>query len=201
MESESYSGMKSLKTKFCLLSILFVLILGAGCGGRKGTPGFYVNPDIDFSFIKRVAVLPLDNLTNEKFAADAVRQVVISELLAAGLVDVTCPGDAIAAMDKLRLKQGQSPSAEDIKAIGKALKVQAVILKNGERLDTDFVIVGIGVRPIADFLKGVALNPDGSVTVDKNFRIAEDIYAAGDIARFRPAVEQSAPSRSAGHWV
>jgi len=128
VESESYSGMKSLKTKFCLLSILFVLILGAGCGGRKGTPGFYVNPDIDFSFIKRVAVLPLDNLTNEKFAADAVRQVVISELLAAGLVDVTCPGDAIAAMDKLRLKQGQSPSAEDIKAIGKALKVQAVIL-------------------------------------------------------------------------
>jgi hypothetical protein len=120
--------MKSLKNKFYLLIILIVIIISAGCGGSKGLPDFYINTNIDFSFIKRVAVLPLDNLTNEKFAADTVRQVVISELLASGLVDVECPGDAIAAMEKLNLKKGQSPSAEQIKALGKALKVQAVIL-------------------------------------------------------------------------
>jgi len=114
--------------KLFMLSLLFAVLLGAGCGGAKVAPAFYVNPETDFSFVKRVAVLPFDNLTNDKFAGDAVRQIVISELLASGLVDVTCPGDAIAAMEKLKLKQGQSPTAEDIKAIGKALKVQAVIL-------------------------------------------------------------------------
>jgi hypothetical protein len=106
---------------------LLCLWLFTGCGG-KTTPLYYISQDIDFSFIKRVAVLPLDNLTNDKFAHDAVRQVVISELLASGLVEVVCPGDVIATLETLKIKAGQSPSAEQIKAIGKALKVQAVIL-------------------------------------------------------------------------
>jgi TolB-like protein len=117
----------NLLRRYICVGILFLLCISFGCGG-KGVPSFYINPDIDFSFIKKVAVLPLDNLTNEKFAGDAVRQVVISELLASGLVDVTCPGDAIAAIENLKVKPGQPLNAEQIKAVGKALKVQAVIL-------------------------------------------------------------------------
>ncbi len=108
-----------------ILSIILLLI--SNCGGR-GAPSFYINQDIDFSFIKRVAVMPFENLTNEKFAGDAVRQVVISELLVSGLVEVVCPGDVVAACESLKLKQGQSPNIEQIKTIGKNLKVQAVIL-------------------------------------------------------------------------
>lgn len=118
--------MKSLRQLFTL-SVIFLLIFGSGCAGR-GASSFYVRQDCDFSFIKRVAVLPLDNLTNERFAGDAVRQVVISELLASGLVDVVVPGDAMAAVENLKLKPGQSLNAEQIKALGKALKVQAVVL-------------------------------------------------------------------------
>jgi hypothetical protein len=118
--------MKLLKQLFTLSSI-FLLIFFSGCGGRS-TPSFYINQDIDFSFIKRVAVLPLENLTNEKYACETVRQVVISELLASGLVEVVCPGDVVAACESIKLKPGQSPNAEQIKLIGKNLKVQAVIL-------------------------------------------------------------------------
>lgn len=110
-----------------LLTLSVILLFIYGCGG-KTTPSFYINQDIDFSFIKRVAVLPLENLTNEKFAGEAVRQVVISELLASGLVDVVCPGDVVTACEAIKLKQCQSPNAEQIKTIGKNLKVQAVIL-------------------------------------------------------------------------
>jgi hypothetical protein len=105
---------------------LLCLWVFTGCGG-KISPSYYISQDIDFSFIKRVAVLPLDNLTNDKFAGEAVRQVIISELLASGLVDVACPGDVIAAYETLKIKTGQSPNAEQIKAVGKTLKVQAVI--------------------------------------------------------------------------
>jgi hypothetical protein len=107
-----------------LLVMLFVI---CGCGG-KSNPGFYINQDIDFSFIKRVAVLPLDNLTGDKFAGDAVRHVVMSELLATRLVEVSCPGDAIAALESLKIKPGQALNAEQIKAVGKSLNVQAVVL-------------------------------------------------------------------------
>ncbi len=33
-------------------------------------------------------------------------------------------------------------------------------------------------------MQGIALNDDGSITVDRNLRAADDLYAAGDIARY-----------------
>ena len=116
-----------LPKRLFMIGILILSFLISGCGGRGGS-SFYINQDIDFSFIKRVAVLPLDNLTNDRFAGDAVRQVVISEFLASGLVEVVCPGDVNAAFETLKIKTGQSPNSEQIKAIGKTLKVEAVIM-------------------------------------------------------------------------
>lgn len=112
-----------------LACICIILLLGisCGCGGRGSTPSFYIRPDYDFSFIKKVAVLPLDNMTNERFASETVRQVVISELLATGLVDVAVPGEAVAAIEKLGLKSVSSLNAEQIKSIGNALKAQGII--------------------------------------------------------------------------
>jgi TolB-like protein len=110
-----------------VMSILAVLFFNC-CGGGKGTPGFYINRDVDFSFFKRVAVLPFENLTNERFAGAMVRQVVISELLATGLVEVNVPGDPIDAIENMRLKPDEPLSADQIKELGKKLKVQAVIL-------------------------------------------------------------------------
>ncbi len=63
-------------------------------------------------------------------------------------------------------------------------RVEAVVLRNGQRLEADVVIVGIGVEPATDLLEGVRRNPDGSVTVDQYLRLTSDVYAAGDIARF-----------------
>jgi NADPH-dependent 2,4-dienoyl-CoA reductase/sulfur reductase-like enzyme/nitrite reductase/ring-hydroxylating ferredoxin subunit len=64
-------------------------------------------------------------------------------------------------------------------------KITAVILEGGERLHADLVVVGIGVKPATDFLRGVALHRDGGVIVDEHMRAAEGIYAAGDIAYFQ----------------
>ena len=117
----------NLLRKYILVGVFFIVFIISGCGG-KGAPSFYIDQSVDFSFFKRVAVLPLDNLTNERFANEIVRQVLISELLATGLVNVASPGDAIAAIQKLRLKPDESLNAEQIKAVGKDLKVQAVII-------------------------------------------------------------------------
>lgn len=83
---------------------------------------------MDFGSVKRVAVLPLDNLTNERYAGEIVRQVVIGELLASGLVDVIVPGEVTAAIDKMGSKSTSSFTEEQIKTLGSSLKVQAVIL-------------------------------------------------------------------------
>jgi TolB-like protein len=124
---------KKLLKEFVLINLLFVLSISFGCGARGTTPSFYIRPDYDFSYIKKVAVLPLDNLTNEKFAGDAIRQVVICELLATGIVDVVVPGDADTTIEKLGLRSIKSLSADQIKTISNSLKVQAVIFGSVEK--------------------------------------------------------------------
>jgi hypothetical protein len=88
---------------------------------------YYINPNFDFSYIKRVAVLPFDNLTQERNAEDILRHLVINELLATELVEVVVPGEAIATMNSLGIKSVSSLSEKQIQALGRTLNVQGVI--------------------------------------------------------------------------
>lgn len=63
-------------------------------------------------------------------------------------------------------------------------QVQTVELSNGKSLNADFVILGVGVEPATDFVKGITTKDDGSIEVDEYLKAANDIYAAGDIATF-----------------
>lgn len=74
--------------------------------------------------------------------------------------------------------------------------LEAVVLKNRERIAADFVLLGIGVRPATGIINGLALNDDGSLPVDAHLKAGPDLWAAGDIARF-PLAGQ--PARIE-HW-
>jgi len=50
-----------------------------------------------------------------------------------------------------------------------------VVLEGGETLPADLVVAGVGVKPATDFLQGVPLNADGSITVDQYLRAAPDL--------------------------
>jgi NADPH-dependent 2,4-dienoyl-CoA reductase/sulfur reductase-like enzyme len=63
-------------------------------------------------------------------------------------------------------------------------KIDAVVLDNGERIETDMVVVGVGVRPVTQFLDGVELDQAGGVVVDSRLRAADGLFAAGDVASF-----------------
>jgi len=62
--------------------------------------------------------------------------------------------------------------------------VEAVALDNGELIETDMVVVGVGVRPVTQFLDGVELDQAGGVVVDSRLRAADGLFAAGDITSF-----------------
>lgn len=62
--------------------------------------------------------------------------------------------------------------------------VEAVTLDNGESIETDMVVVGVGVRPVTNFLDGVELDQSGGVVVDSRLRAADGLFAAGDIVSF-----------------
>ena len=61
---------------------------------------------------------------------------------------------------------------------------KTVVLADGSRIDTDFTVLAIGVRPESGLIKeaGLATNARGAIVVDDQFRVAgaEDVYAIGD---------------------
>ena len=63
-------------------------------------------------------------------------------------------------------------------------KVEAVLLANGERLQTPLVLLGTGVKPATAYVQGVTLADDKSLPVNAEMRAAPGLWAAGDIATF-----------------
>jgi TolB-like protein len=112
-----------MENKLCFSIILSILILSAGCTGGRDVK-FHRSAEI--GEIKRVAVLPFENLTSEKEAAKRIRRTVIAELLSRS-VDVIEPGEVTRVLRELEVRTTTALSIEDIQKIGKELKVDALI--------------------------------------------------------------------------
>ncbi|RBC01753.1 pyridine nucleotide-disulfide oxidoreductase [Pseudomonas sp. MWU12-2115] len=63
-------------------------------------------------------------------------------------------------------------------------KVEAVLLHNGLRVKADLVLAGIGVHPATEAFASLPREKDQSLRVDAGMRVAEGLWAIGDIATF-----------------
>ena len=63
-------------------------------------------------------------------------------------------------------------------------RVERVVLSDGTVLDTDVVVVGIGVVPNTEWLDGSELRIDDGVVCDATCLAAPGVVAAGDVARW-----------------
>lgn len=89
----------------------------------------------------------------------------------------------------------------EVEAIAAAGSTSRVKLTNGQEMNADLVISGIGIVPATEFLKNVPRNEDQSLSVDAFMRIlgVESLYAAGDVANF-PLPGNTTHRARIEHW-
>lgn len=80
------------------------------------------------------------------------------------------------------------------------LEPGSVVLGRGERLAADFVVAGVGVRPVTTLAETAGLRVDDGIVVDRFLETsAPGVYAVGDAARW-PDPRSGGPVRIE-HWV
>lgn len=112
-------------TRFLLLPILFY-----GCGG---TTIRYLNPTANFSHIKKVAVAPFSNFSDDRYAGEKVINALTIELLSRYAFDVIEHGEVSKALSLIKEggfeeNKNIELDKEKIKLLGEKLGVQAIIM-------------------------------------------------------------------------
>ena len=75
---------------------------------------------------------------------------------------------------------------------------QVLTLDDGTRIPADLLIVGVGVAPRTELAGAAGLAVQGGILVDEHLRTSvADVYAAGDVARYRRGAEHVRIE----HWV
>ncbi len=109
------------------IATLAALVFAAGCAGKRPAEVTYHDPNMDFSLLQKVAVLPFENLTTTTTAADRVRDVFMTMMQATGTVYVMPPGEVARGIDRASVARPTAPTAEEVVNLGRVVGVDAVI--------------------------------------------------------------------------
>ncbi len=128
--------------------ILFLVLLISITGCGEGLVVKYVKPSADISYVKKVAVLPFNNLSDDKFAGERVRNAVVVDILSRGGIEVVEPGEVSKVLGLVFREAGFEEGrvvpvdTETIKLIGERLGVQTLILGSVDEYPTGGFVAG-----------------------------------------------------------
>jgi TolB-like protein len=124
-----------MKNKINILPMMLVcalLVLVSGCtksnlNTAREAKGVFLNDLVDFASIQTVAVMPFQNLTDTEDAAERVRDVFMSMLLATEAVYVLPPGEVFRGISRVGMIDPATPSIDEIKSLANILNIDVVI--------------------------------------------------------------------------
>lgn len=104
----------------------FVAAAAASCAAPAR---FYMNPEADMTYYRKVAMLPLVNLSGERFASDRVARTLVTELLILDRFQIVDPVEVVDRLIRLRAEPDASGHVdpEKLKTALEALEAQAFI--------------------------------------------------------------------------
>lgn len=115
--------------KKCTYYIIFYLlcILLTSCN-KSVQREFFLRENIDMGYVTKIAVLPFENNSTDKFAADRSRNITITQVLALGIFDVIDKGIVDSVLLEEAVEYGKPIDQVTIKRLGQRLNVQAFLM-------------------------------------------------------------------------
>ena len=107
--------------------ILFALIIALAACGTPSRLTYYHDPNMDFGAVRTVAVLPFENLTDDKLAAERVRDIFANSLLATGAVYLFPPCYVARGIVIAGISNPTAPSQEETVKFAGIIKVDVLI--------------------------------------------------------------------------
>jgi hypothetical protein len=111
--------------RICILS--FILVWLVACSAGSNISENYHDPEMDFSLLRTVAVMPFDNLTTDRLAAARVRNTFMTSLFATGVVYVIPSGEVVRGIKRAGIENPVIPSPDEIAKLAAIIKADAVI--------------------------------------------------------------------------
>lgn len=91
-------------------------------------PTTFVHPDFNFSFVRTVAVVPFENLSDDRGAGARMTRYFVSELLATGAFSVVEPGEVSQALQSMGVVRTAELTKAQILELGQKLGAQGLFL-------------------------------------------------------------------------
>jgi hypothetical protein len=110
----------------CFKKIILLSISVALCGCAAPLD-IYRDANMDFGAIRTVAVMPLANLTRESSAAERVRDVFSTALLATGAIYVIPQGEVARGINRVSVAIPSAPSTEEAIKLASVIKADAIV--------------------------------------------------------------------------
>jgi TolB-like protein len=110
-------------------SAVGLLVVGimalSGCASR---PTRYIHPNADLGALKKVAILPFENVSGQAGASDKVHKIFLVELLSLEAFDVVEPGMVSKALKGETAGSPDQLTPDDLKRIGGALGADGLFM-------------------------------------------------------------------------
>jgi polysaccharide biosynthesis protein PelC len=145
--------------KFRILVIAAAVVALAGCTPIR--PTTFVHPDYNFGFVERVAVVPFENLTEDRGAGARMTRYFVTELLAVETFEVVEPGEVTNALTATGGVRVAELPVDQIKTIGSRLGAQALFL--GSVTESAAIRTGNATQNVVTFDVRMVETETGSV--------------------------------------
>ncbi|SPQ00541.1 putative Lipoprotein [Candidatus Sulfobium mesophilum] len=106
---------------------MVAVLMSISACASPGAGEKYRDDKMDFGAIKNVAIMPFVNLSRDQSAADRVRDVFVTALLASGGVYVIPTGEVARGVGLAAIQNPTAPSTAEVIKLGPILKADAVV--------------------------------------------------------------------------